>query len=192
MMGTLEVITGCMFSGKSTEMIRRLRREINAPCRKVVAFKPAIDDRYHMSELTSHSGIGFGATVVRSAVEIPNLVGDASVIGIDEAQFLDEAIVGVCNLLVAQGRRVIVAGLDTDYRGVPFGSMPTLMAIADQVQKVNAVCVVCGADASRTQRIVASEDQIVVGGSSAYEARCRDHWKPEPVFYHTGAVRDDG
>jgi thymidine kinase len=168
-----------MFSGKTEELIRRLRRAVIAK-QTVQVFKPLIDTRYHERRVTSHNGINFEARPVASAVEILDHISpDTNVVAIDEVQFFDPSIVEVCDLLADGGKRVICAGLDTDFRGVPFGPMPDLMARAEKVDKLHAICVVCGEDASRTQRLIdgrpaAFDDPIVlVGADEVYEARCR-------------------
>ncbi|HUG56033.1 MAG TPA: thymidine kinase [Candidatus Limnocylindrales bacterium] len=175
----LEVIVGSMFSGKSEELIRRVKRALIAR-RAVQVFKPRIDDRFGVEVVRSHDGDSFVALPVRSSAEIPARVEpDTSVVGIDEVQFFDAGIVPIVRDLVASGRRVICAGLDLDFRGEPFGPVPTLLAIAEHVDKLEAICVVCGEAATRTQRIVdgvpADYDEpiIVVGAREAYEARCR-------------------
>lgn len=168
-----------MFSGKSEELIRRVKRAVIAR-RGVQVFKPAIDDRYGVEVVRSHDGDSFVARPVRSSAEIPSLIGpDTSVVAVDEVQFFDPGIVGVCRELVRGGRRVICAGLDLDFRGEPFGPVPTLLALAERVDKLEAICVVCGEPGTRTQRIVdgvpADYDDpiIVIGANEAYEARCR-------------------
>jgi thymidine kinase len=175
----LEVIVGSMFSGKSEELIRRVKRAIIAR-RAVQVFKPAIDDRFGSELVRSHDGDSFVARPIRSSAELLPLVADeTSVVGIDEIQFFDPAIVDVVRSLVASGRRVICAGLDLDFRGEPFGSVPVLLALAERVDKLEAICVVCGEAATRTQRIVNGvpaffdEPIIVIGAQEAYEARCR-------------------
>ena len=171
--GWVEVVTGSMFSGKSEELIRRVRRAQIAR-QKVQIFKPALDDRYHQQDVVSHSDMRAPAEVVSGAAEIlPRVAGDTEVVGIDEGQFFDPSLVDVVNSLAARGLRVIVAGLDQDYLGRPFEPMPQLMAIAEYVDKTLAICMRCGAPANRTQRLVASTDRVVVGGSHEYEARCR-------------------
>ena len=179
--GSIEVITGSMFSGKTDELIRRLRRATIAR-QKVQVFKPAIDHRYGSEKVTSHAGSDFAARPIASAQEvITYLEPDTTVVAVDEAQFFDEAIVELVKKLANRGLRVIVAGLDTDFRGEPFGPMPVLMAEAENVDKLHAICMVCGELASRTQRLVNGkpacfEDPIViVGASELYEARCRKH-----------------
>jgi len=179
--GSIEVVTGSMFSGKTDELIRRLRRARIAR-QKVQVFKPIIDNRYSVEKVTSHAGNEFDAQPIESSREVfANLSSDTSVVGIDEAQFFDEGIVEVAGQLAERGIRVIVAGLDTDFRGEPFGLMPVFMAIAERVDKLQAICMVCGDSASRTQRLVNgkparySDPVVIVGASEMYEARCRQH-----------------
>ena len=176
--GWVEVITGSMFSGKSEELIRRIRRAQIAR-QKVQIFKPQIDARYSSDEIVSHSDMKMPSQVVASAAEILERVGqDTEVVGIDEGQFFDLTLVEVVNTLADQGRRVIVAGLDQDYRGRPFEPMPQLLAVAEYVDKTLAICMRCGAPANRSQRLVAARDRVVVGGSEQYEARCRRCFQP--------------
>ena len=170
--GSIEVICGSMFSGKTEELIRRLRRAEIAR-QRVAIFKPAIDSRYANDHIVSHSEQKLRSEAVSSAAEILEKVGDAHVVGIDEGQFFKEDLVAVCNTLAEQGRRVIVAGLDMDYRGKPFEPMPQLMAIAEQVTKTQAICMKCGEPASYTQRLTTARDRVVVGAKDMYEARCR-------------------
>ncbi|WLR50733.1 thymidine kinase [Bacillus tianshenii] len=177
--GWLEVICGSMFSGKSEELIRRIRRAEFGKM-TVQVFKPQIDNRYDNEAVVSHNGTSYMATPVAKAREILDLVEpEVDIIGIDEVQFLDEEVVNVAAGLADRGYRVIVAGLDQDFRGEPFGSMPQLMAIAESVTKLQAICPCCGSPASRTQRLIngkpASYDDpiILVGASEAYEPRCR-------------------
>ncbi len=179
--GRVEVICGSMFSGKTEELIRRVRRATIAK-QKVQVFKPAIDLRYSVKRVTSHDGQDFDALPVSEALEIENsLEPDTTVVAIDEAQFLDAAIEQVVENLANRGIRVILAGLDTDFRGEPFGSMPNLMCRADDVQKLHAICMICGEEATRTQRLVNGQPAqyddpiIMVGAEEVYEARCRDH-----------------
>jgi len=177
--GWIEVVCGSMFSGKTEELIRRVRRARIAR-QNVQVFKPAIDTRYTAEAITSHNGLGVEAVPVQSAAEIEQLIRpDTDVVAIDEAQFFGWEITELCHRLADQGMRVIVAGLDMDFRGEPFGPMPVLMAQAESVEKLQAICVVCGQPASRTQRLIngqpaAYEDPVIlVGGSESYEARCR-------------------
>lgn len=179
--GLIEVVCGSMFSGKTDELIRRLVRATIAK-QKVQVFKPAIDVRYAVEKVASHTGSTFDAIPVEKAGEIPAKVADdTTVVGFDEAQFFDPEIVHVAQTLSDRGVRVIVAGLDMDFRGEPFGSMPELMAIAEDVLKLHAICMVCGDEASRTQRLVNGkparydEPVVIVGASELYEARCRLH-----------------
>lgn len=179
--GWIEVIVGGMFSGKTEELIRRLRRAELAR-QNIQVFKPQIDDRYHAEDVTSHNMNSMAAVPVEEAQEILDLISDRTqVVGIDEGQFFDVELVRVCQTLAERGVRVIVAGLDTDWQAKPFEPMPTLMAIAENVTKQHAVCVVCGNEASRTQRVAMREGQVVVGSHGIYEARCREHFKPEVV-----------
>lgn len=188
--GWIELICGSMFSGKSEELIRRVRRATYGNL-AVRVFKPAIDDRYHEESVVSHNGNSILARPVGSAAEImeymePNI----DVVGIDEVQFFDQQIVEIIDELANQGHRVIVAGLDTDFRGEPFGVVPELMALSESVTKLNAICPVCGSPASRTQRLIDGEPAsyydpiILVGASESYEPRCRHHHqvpnKPQP------------
>lgn len=177
--GFIEVICGPMFAGKSEELIRRLRRAQIAK-QRVQVFKPQIDNRYDQNKIVSHSELSLEAKVVKNAEEILSLIDDrVEVIGIDEAQFFDPSIVKVCEKLANMGKRVIVAGLDQDYRGIPFDPMPDLMAVAEYVTKIQAVCARCGAPASRSQRLVSSDQRIVVGASEIYEPRCRRCFEPD-------------
>ena len=185
--GWIEVICGSMFSGKTEELIRRVRRAVIAR-QQVQVFKPALDDRYAAEKVSSHDGIHWDAVAVNSPGEILTLVREGSeVVAIDEVQFFDWTVTGVCEKLAGQGKRVIVAGLDTDFRGEPFGPMPLLMAQAEMVDKLQAICAVCGAPASRTQRLIngqpANYDDpvILVGANEVYQARCRHcHQVPPP------------
>ncbi len=179
--GSIEVITGSMFSGKSEELIRRVRRAEIAR-QKVQLFKPRVDARYSVGEIVSHSDMKMPSQAVDCATDILELVQPGTeVVGIDEGQFFDASLVQVADALANRGLRVIVAGLDQDYRGEPFEPMPQLMAIAEYVDKTLAVCMRCGAPANRSQRLVATEDRVVVGGAREYEARCRRCFHPEPV-----------
>jgi thymidine kinase len=170
--GWIEVVCGSMFSGKTEELIRRLNRAKIAR-QKVEIFKPAIDKRYHDEDIVSHNENSIRSTPVHSAEEILLFAGDCDVVGIDEAQFLDSNLVEVCNKLASHGKRVIVAGLDMDFAGKPFGPMPLLLSIAEYVTKVHAVCVVCGEVAQYSYRKVTSQDKILLGETDSYEARCR-------------------
>jgi thymidine kinase len=170
--GWIEVICGCMFSGKTEELIRRLRRAQIAK-QKVAIFKPKIDNRYSSEHITTHSEQSLVAKVVEDASEILNQINDAQVVGIDEGQFFKANIVDICNQLADQGKRVIVAGLDQDYTGKPFEPMPQLLAIAEYITKTLAICVVCGNPADRTQRKSDRPERVVVGAKDIYEARCR-------------------
>jgi thymidine kinase len=179
--GSVEVICGSMFSGKTDELIRRLRRAVIAR-QKVQVFKPAIDVRYAVEKVTSHAGNEFDAIPVKKAADIPSrLEKDATVIAIDEAQFFDDGIIQIVEQLAANNIRVIVGGLDTDFRGEPFGPMPILMARAEHVEKLQAICMVCGEPACRTQRLVNGKPAryddpvVIVGAAEMYEARCREH-----------------
>jgi thymidine kinase len=181
MTGSIEVITGSMFSGKTDELIRRLRRARIAR-QQVQVFKPVIDNRYSVEKVKSHAGNEFEAQPIQKSSEIiDNLDPFTSVVAIDEAQFFDEGIVQVAVGLAARGIRVIVAGLDMDFRGEPFGVMPVFLAIAEHVDKLQAICMVCGEPASRTQRLVNgkparySDPIVIVGAAEMYEARCREH-----------------
>jgi len=176
--GWVEVIAGSMFSGKSEELIRRLRRAKIARL-KVQVFKPEIDVRYSRDQIVSHSEMRHESSAVRSAREILELLDPATeVVGIDEGQFFDNDLVEIVNRLAARGVRVIVAGLDQDYTGRPFEPMPQLLAIAEYITKTHAICVRCGQPANYSQRIVEVEGQVVVGASDAYEARCRRCFVP--------------
>ncbi|MEZ0396615.1 MAG: thymidine kinase [Anaerolineales bacterium] len=179
--GSVEVICGSMFSGKTDELIRRLRRAVIAR-QKVQVFKPAIDVRYAVEKVTSHAGNDFDAIPVQSSADLrARIEPDVTVVAVDEAQFFDDGLIGLVDELAASGRRVIVAGLDTDFRGEPFGPMPVLMAKAEQVDKLQAICMVCGEPASRTQRLVNGKPAryddpvVIVGAAELYEARCRKH-----------------
>ncbi len=170
--GWIEVIAGCMFSGKTEELIRRLRRAKIAK-QNVIVFKPKIDNRYAEKEIVSHSEQSLPSEVIEDVNEILTLSKNAHVIGIDEAQFFKSDLVDIVNKLADEGKRVIIAGLDQDYRGIPFEPMPQLLAIAEYITKTLAICVVCGNPADRTQRKTTSKDRVVVGASDIYEARCR-------------------
>jgi thymidine kinase len=179
--GWIELICGSMFSGKSEELIRRVRRAQIAK-QHVQVFKPNIDTRYTQEKVSSHNGTHIEAVVAQDAMDVMRQLNpETDVVAIDEVQFFDWTIAEVCNTLAEQGKRVILAGLDMDFRGEPFGPMPLLMAQAETVEKLHAICMVCGAPATRTQRLIndepASYDDpvIFVGASEAYQARCRKH-----------------
>jgi thymidine kinase len=178
-MGWIEVIVGPMFSGKSEELIRRLRRaEIGK--QRVQIFKPVIDQRYAKNGIVSHSGLEIPSELVHDGSEVLQKVTPRTeVVGIDEAQFLGENIVADCTRLADLGKRVIVTGLDTDFMGRPFEPMPRLLAVAEEITKLLAICMRCGNPAVHTQRLVASEELIVVGASGMYEARCRRCFEPQ-------------
>ena len=176
--GWIEVITGSMFSGKSEELIRRLRRAQIAR-QKVQIFKPLIDDRFGEDQIVSHSDMRIASQNVRNSDELLRRVDDdTDVVGIDEGQFFDAGLPGACNALANRGKRVVVAGLDQDYLGRPFEPMPQLLAIAEYITKTLAICVVCGDPANHTQRLVASSDRVLVGATGMYEARCRHCFDP--------------
>lgn len=176
--GWVEVIAGCMFSGKTEELIRRLRRAKIAKL-NVKVFKPRIDNRYSENQIVSHSEQSLPSIIVENPFEILDLAEDAQVVGIDEAQFFSNELVDVANKLADEGKRVIIAGLDMDYRGIPFEPMPQLLAIAEYITKTLAICVNCGNPADRTQRKIASSERVLVGASDSYEARCRKcHYIP--------------
>ena len=178
--GWIEVITGSMFSGKSEELIRRLRRAQIAR-QRVQIFKPQLDGRYSQEHIVSHSDMRIDAELVKTAEEIlEKLDQRTEVVGIDEGQFFELSLIEICDQLANAGKRVVVAGLDTDYLGNPFEPMPQLLAIAEYITKTLAICVRCGSPANQTQRLVASTDRVVVGGSEAYEARCRRCFEPNP------------
>jgi len=177
--GWIEVIAGSMFSGKSEELIRRLRRAQIAR-QKVQIFKPLVDDRFSENHIVSHSDMRIESENVHSSAELVSRVHeDTEVVGIDEAQFFDSNLPAACNRLADKGKRVIVAGLDQDYLGRPFEPIPQLLAIAEYITKTLAICVVCGEPANHTQRLVASSDRVLVGATGLYEARCRHCFDPE-------------
>ena len=179
--GWIEVITGCMFSGKTEELIRRLRRAQIAK-QKVKIFKPLIDTRYSESSIVSHNDQSLPSIQIKDIKDVLKLSQDSQVIGIDEAQFFSDEIVDICNKLADTGKRVIVVGLDQDYRGMPFEPMPRLLSIAEYITKSLAICVECGNPADRTQRKTKSSERVIVGASDIYEARCRKcHYIPEEV-----------
>ncbi|AVQ33531.1 thymidine kinase [Staphylococcus muscae] len=179
--GWIECITGSMFSGKSEELIRRLRRGVYAK-QKVVVFKPLIDDRYHKEKVVSHNGNAIEAVNISSAKEITQYdLKGVDIVGIDEIQFFDREIVDVATSLAEQGYRVITAGLDMDFKGEPFEPVPEMLAVSEHITKLQAVCAVCGASSSRTQRLIngkpakVDDPIILVGANESYEPRCRAH-----------------
>jgi thymidine kinase len=175
--GWIEVIAGGMFSGKSEELIRRLRRAKIAR-QKVQAFKPKVDDRFSKSEIVTHDQNRIDSIPVADVPQmIAQLDEDTQVIGIDEAQFLGEGLAELCVELANRGKRVIVAGLDMDFRGRPFEPIPQLLAMAEEITKTHAVCLICGAPAAYSQRLVEGEERVLVGAGSIYEPRCRDHFE---------------
>ena len=176
--GRIEVVCGSMFSGKTEELIRRMRRAQFAR-QRVGIFKPAIDVRYSEEDVVSHDQKHIQSTPIDSSASILLLAGDIDVVGIDEAQFFDEGLVDVCNELAYRGVRVIIAGLDMDFRGKPFGPMPALCAIADEVTKVHAICVRCGALAYVSHRKVAGEKRVLLGETQEYEPLCRECYRKE-------------
>ena len=179
--GSIEVICGSMFCGKTEELIRRLKRAVIAR-QQVQVFKPSIDNRYDEVRVISHGGMAFDAIPIQNSGEIAEkLLPQTTVVGIDEAQFMDDGIVQLVRELANRGIRVIIAGLDLDFRGEPFGSMPLLLALAEQVDKLQAICMICGEPATRTQRLVNghpanyNDPVVIVGAAEMYEARCRQH-----------------
>jgi thymidine kinase len=186
--GRLEVITGPMFSGKSEELIRRLKRARIAR-QRVACFKPDIDLRYHRTSIASHSDQTHEACTVANVERLREalfpLLEETDVIGIDEVQFFDESIIPLSVELIHLGKRVVMAGLDTTFNAEPFGPVPALMAIADEVTKLSAVCMVCGQPAIHTQRLGQSQELVVVGAAGLYEARCRTHFQPFLDDHHS-------
>ena len=175
--GLIEVICGSMFSGKTEELIRRIRRAQIAKMATVI-FKPKVDDRYSPEHIVSHNQMKLNSKIVETSDEIITQSQKAEVVAIDEAQFFDEDIVEICKILAKQKKRVIVAGLDTDYRGEPFGTMPNLICEADYVDKLRAICVKCGNPATYTQRTSKDSERVVIGETDIYEARCRNCYEP--------------
>ena len=178
--GWIEVICGSMFSGKTEELIRRLKRAQFAK-QRVEIFKPAIDQRYSEAEVVSHDENAICSTPVNAAEQILLLAGDADVIAIDEAQFFGMELLAVCQHLANDGKRVLVAGLDQDYLGQPFEPIPQLMAVAEHVTKLHAICVVCGAPANHSQRLAANDQRVLVGAKDVYEPRCRRCFEQPPA-----------
>jgi thymidine kinase len=176
--GWIEVITGSMFSGKSEELIRRLRR-VQIARQRLQVFKPLVDDRFSDCAIVSHSDMRIPSEVVRDSDDLVlHVADDTEVVGIDEGQFFDLNLPAACNTLADRGKRVIVAGLDQDYLGRPFEPMPQLLAIAEYITKTLAICMVCGDPANHTQRLVPSRDRVLVGAGGLYEARCRHCFDP--------------
>ena len=175
--GWIEVVCGSMFSGKTEELIRRLRRAAIAR-QKVEIFKPKIDNRYSDKEIVSHDKQKIKSRIIESPGEILKYALEAQVVGIDEAQFFDDSLVKVSQTLANMGKRVIIAGLDQDYRGEPFGPIPQLLAIAEYITKTHAICVICGNPANHTFRTSDDKDKLVVGAENIYEARCRNCFVP--------------
>nr|BCX00716.1 MAG: thymidine kinase [Bacteroidota bacterium] len=178
--GWIEVICGGMFSGKTEELIRRLKRAQIAR-QRVAVFKPRIDTRYAPDAVVSHSEQALPSMVVASAREIMDLAREAQVVGIDEGQFFGAELVEVCQLLAQEGKRVIVAGLDMDYRGQPFEPIPQLLAIAEYITKLHAICVRCGAPAQFSQRLISRADRVLLGAADLYEPRCRRCFEPPGI-----------
>jgi thymidine kinase len=175
--GWIEVIAGCMFSGKTEELIRRIRRAEIAR-QRVAIFKPKIDTRYSADHIVSHSDAKIRSSVVARATDILPLAEEAQVVGIDEGQFFDMELVIAAETMANKGKRVIIAGLDQDYRGKPFEPMPQLLAVAEYITKTLAICVICGNPADRTQRISSENERVLVGAKDTYQARCRLCFEP--------------
>ena len=175
--GWIEVICGSMFSGKTEELIRRIRRAQIAKMDTII-FKPKVDDRFSPEHIVSHNQMKLNSKIVETSDEILTKSKNAEVVAIDEAQFFDDDIIEICKILAKQKKRVIVAGLDTDYRGEPFGPMPHLMCEADYVDKLRAICVHCGNPATYTQRTSKDSQRVVIGETDIYEARCRNCYEP--------------
>ena len=175
--GWLEVICGCMFSGKTEELIRRLKRAQIAKMSTII-FKPKIDSRYSKNQIVSHNKNRMNSKIINSTKEIIPKSKNIDVIAIDEAQFFDDDLVQTCTFLANNGKRVIVAGLDKDYRGLPFGPMPSIMCQADYLDKLRAICIECGNPASYSQRMGEEKNQIVIGELDKYEAKCRNCFQP--------------
>lgn len=177
--GWIEVICGSMFSGKTEELIRRMRRAMIAR-QKIELFKPKIDTRYSDVEIVSHDMQKIPSRSITRPKQILTIALEAQVVGIDEAQFFDKSLIKICQTLANMGKRVIVAGLDQDYRGVPYEPIPELLAIAEYITKTHAICVICGNPANHTQRTSEQKDKVVVGAGEFYEARCRNCFEPPP------------
>ena len=175
--GWIEVICGGMFSGKTEELIRRIRRAEIANMSTII-FKPEIDNRYSLDKVVSHNNNSMKSKIIKNTNEIFNIGKNIDVVGIDEAQFFSSELIDECKNLAKNNTRVIIAGLDSDYRGLPFGSMPEIMCEADYLDKLTAICVKCGNPASCTQRITKEKDQVIIGETDIYEARCRSCFEP--------------
>jgi thymidine kinase len=175
--GWIEVITGSMFSGKTEELLRRIKRAVIAK-QPTILFKPKMDTRYSTDHVVSHDQVRYPSIAVKDPADMMRLAKDAIVVGVDEAQFFPDTLVEVCNQMALAGKRVIVAGLDQDYRGQPFHPMPELLALAEYVTKHLAICAQCGNPATRNQRLVAAGDQVLLGSLESYEARCRKCFEP--------------
>jgi len=184
-MGWIEVICGSMFSGKTEELIRRIRRAQIAR-QRVEIFKPAIDTRYSEAEIVSHDEQKLPSIMVKNAPQIISLSLEAQVVGIDEAQFFGKGLIKVAKTLANMGKRVIIAGLDMDYRGEPFQPIPDLLAIAEDITKTHAICVICGNPANFTQRKTKSKNQVVIGAADIYDARCRNCFEPPEIIKTKG------
>lgn len=178
--GWIEVICGSMFSGKTEELIRRMRRAMIAR-QKIELFKPKIDTRYSDQEIVSHDLQKIPSRVIEKTKQILDQSLEAQVVGIDEAQFFDKSLIKVCQKLANMGKRVIVAGLDQDYRGKPFEPIPELLAIAEYITKTHAICVICGNPANHTQRTSSDLNKVVIGAAESYEARCRNCFEPPKI-----------
>jgi thymidine kinase len=182
--GCIEIVCGSMFSGKTEELLRRIKRA-RLGRQRVQLFKPRVDDRYDAVKVVSHEGANADALPVADPAElVSKVLADTAVVGVDEVQFFDASIVQAAGTLADRGIRVIVAGLDQDYRGQPFGPVPALLSVDEYVTKLHAICARCGAEASRSQRLVAKEGQLFVGGAAAYEARCRACFVAEAIEDH--------
>lgn len=181
--GWIEVICGSMFSGKTEELIRRMKRARFAR-QRVEIFQPAIDTRYSEEEVVSHDASSLRSTPVATASEILLMASDADVIGIDEGQFFGSDLVDVVQELARSGKRVIVAGLDQDFMGRPFDPVPALMAVAEYVTKLHAICLVCGSPANHSQRLVAGDERVLLGATESYEPRCRECFRPHDAQAH--------
>lgn len=188
--GWIEVICGSMFSGKTEELIRRLKRARIAR-QRVEIFKPSVDTRFSNEEVVSHDDRGIPSTPVATAGQILLMASDADVVGIDEGQFFADELVAVCEQLARDGKRVIVTGLDQDYTGAPFEPMPQIMAVAEFVTKLHAICMVCGAPANHSQRLSSNDSRVVLGSTDSYEPRCRRCFKPDTSRQEMGDMKTE-